>query len=316
MLYVVPQLPVKNRYSEEWSSIWSRELSKLKIEHTIVKERKPVSMKKSKVNFFSDLRESIKYECNQIKYLIDNVKEGDKILWLDFDFPGLSIPATQLIKLSNPTIKSYAYCHAGSWCNKDIWSSIPSKKKIEDAGFDIFDKVFVATNYHKEKIENYFGKKMNNIYVVGFPLYKEDVIKYTKPIEWKEKKGIIVIGRIEQSNPNIINSVLNNYEKQTTFKKFRNRKEYFNALNKSKILISPKIEETFGLTAMEAVMLGTIPLCPNNYSYKELLPQELLYSNENELNEKIKPLLNEKPSISIDLSKYEGSIKEIVRLME
>ncbi len=313
MIYLLPQLPVKNRYSEDWIGMWRRELKKLKVSFRVVGNETPVKLTK----FFSNPLKALEYEANQIKELAKRVP--DKIFCLDIDFPGLLVPAIQVLRLANPKLKCYGYLHAGSWNKGDIFAKTKGKKGLERAMFDVFDKIFVATHYHKKKIETYFGESFANVVVVGLPFYREDVYRYVKPLPFNQKEYILINGRPEQSDMSVVESL----KKSFPFEKFvmgsaRNRKEYYTLLNKAKISISLKTEETFGLGQVEAFALGTIPLSPKAYGYVEIFSNEyMLYRDIMQLFTRLNYWLISEQSIkrSIDFIKYENSIAKMVRYL-
>jgi len=306
MLYVLPPLPVKNRYTEDWIRVWERELKKQDVEFEIIGKTKP----QKSTYYFTNLEKAVCYECEQIKKLIK--KKPKKVLCLDVDFPGLLVSVVPIFQILNPKVKFYGYLHAGSWNNGDIFKGT-RKKLLERAIFDCFEKVFVATDYHKQKIREYFGESFSNIEVVGFPFYKEDVLKYVKPISFSEKKGILVVGRKEQSNYSIV-KLLRNRFKDVRILQTKKRKEYYKELNKSKIILSLKTEETFGLIPLEGYVLGSIPLCPNRFSYPEVIGnEELLYNNLVDLVKKLTKLLTLKQNcFKIEIDKYRIAIHKII----
>ncbi|MHA1591476.1 MAG: glycosyltransferase, partial [Candidatus Heimdallarchaeaceae archaeon] len=219
--------------------------------------------------------------------------------------------AIPVLKLMNPDLKCYGYLHAGSWGDGDIFNGVPGKNFLERAMFDIFDRIFVATNYHKKKIGKYFGKEFDNIQVVGFPFYKEDVYRYAKPLPYREKNDIIICGRAEQSNLESIEKLQKCFPEENIFLlEVNDRKTYYDYLNNAKIVISMKIEETFGITPLETYVLGGIPLCPNDFSYPEVIREkQLLYNDENDLINKLSSLisLDENP-FQISIEKYAYTI--------
>lgn len=309
MMYLLPQLPCKNRYTEDWIKIWSRELVNLGTQFKVLGGSTPVPITK----FFTDPNQALQYECNQLKTLV--ASNPEKIFCLDVDFPGLLSSAIPALKLMNPKLKCYGYLHAGSWCNGDIWTGIPGKKQIERAMFDTFDKIFVASWYHKSKIQWYFNRGFSNLQVVGFPFYKRDVLWYVVPQPFEEKDGIIVNGRWEQSNRDLLDRLRKKLNVQFHVIEATNREGYYKQLNTAKVVLSLKTEETFGIGQLEAYVLGGIPLSPNRYAYPEVIGDErLLYKNEEDLVDKLAYLLELKENpFQIDIEKYEQVIPICMR---
>ena len=71
----------------------------------------------------------------------------------------------------------------------------------------------------------------------------------------------------------------------------KSRKKYFEWLQKGSIIISTAQQENFGMSVIEAIRCGCIPLLPNRLAYPEILPKEFhsdfLYRNQDELIEKL-----------------------------
>jgi len=314
MITVLPQLPCENRYTADWIQVWRRELRKLDVSFQMVDPHNPYFPLAKVTKYFTDPYKALEYECAQIQAL--TVIKPDKILCLDVEFPGLMTPAIQLLRLTNPKLKACGYLHAGCWCDGDVWSRTKGRPWIDRMIFDTYDKVFVATYYHTKKIEDYFGRKFNNLVVVGFPFYQEDVVAYAKPIPFEEKKGILISGRLEQSNSRLIDTIKQKFTDVSVLQA-SSRKEYYKLLNKAKVILSLKTEETFGIGQLEAYVLHSIPLCPNQFAYPEVVGDErLLYSSEDDLVDKLTRLMELKFNpFYIDIKQYESTIKRCVEYM-
>ena len=69
------------------------------------------------------------------------------------------------------------------------------------------------------------------------------------------------------------------------------RQEYLEWLNRGAIVISTAIQENFGMSVIEAMSLGCIPLLPDRLSYPEILPpnlhNQLLYKHNIDMAEKL-----------------------------
>ncbi len=71
----------------------------------------------------------------------------------------------------------------------------------------------------------------------------------------------------------------------------KSRSEYIRMLRQGGIVVSTAIGENFGISVVEAIGCGCLPLLPNRLSYPEILPQEFhadfLYNDAEELAEKL-----------------------------
>ncbi len=91
------------------------------------------------------------------------------------------------------------------------------------------------------------------------------------------------------------------------------RIEYINWLKQGTIIISTAIQENFGMSVIEAMIMGCIPLLPNRLSYPEILPEEFheqfLYKNKYDLIEKLSQILS-------NMAAYEETKKKLARKMK
>ncbi len=71
----------------------------------------------------------------------------------------------------------------------------------------------------------------------------------------------------------------------------RSKHAYFDWLNQGHIVVSCAIQENFGISVVEAVRMGCIPLLPDRLAYPEIMPREhhgaILYSGHGDLVEKL-----------------------------
>jgi len=91
------------------------------------------------------------------------------------------------------------------------------------------------------------------------------------------------------------------------------RAEYIDWLKKGDIIISTAIQENFGMSVIEAMIMGCIPLLPDRLSYPEILPGEFhtqcLYKNKYDLTEKLMRIIS-------DMTAHEQTGKKMARKME
>lgn len=105
---------------------------------------------------------------------------------------------------------------------------------------------------------------------------------------------LIVMGQSFQRQPEIFAAARKKLAHRTDHFGFvRSRREYIEKLCQSDIVLSTAGHEFYGISVLEAVRAGCLPLLPNRLSYPELFPAEYLY-NDGELFERLKSLLEEK----------------------
>ncbi len=71
--------------------------------------------------------------------------------------------------------------------------------------------------------------------------------------------------------------------------------EYIQLLKRGAVVVSTSIQENFGISVVEAVRMGCIPLLPDRLSYPEIMPDQhlkkILYSDTKDLLQKLEHML-------------------------
>jgi glycosyltransferase involved in cell wall biosynthesis len=90
--------------------------------------------------------------------------------------------------------------------------------------------------------------------------------------------GLIVLGQSFQRRPDIFDEARERLSHKTLhFGYVESRQEYIRLLCKADIVVSTARHEFYGISVIEAVRAGCIPVLPNRLSYPELFPVEYLY---------------------------------------
>jgi glycosyltransferase involved in cell wall biosynthesis len=75
------------------------------------------------------------------------------------------------------------------------------------------------------------------------------------------------------------------------------REEYEKWLKRSAVVISTSIQENFGISVIEAIIMGCVPLLPDRLSYPEILPEafheHFLYKNRHDFIEKLSMIISD-----------------------
>ncbi len=270
-LILVPQYPAKMRYSEWWISDFEKHLSKYFDDIVILGKSKIKELELTKYNsIFSPINKSIEFENNQIKeYFKIKIYDDDILLLNDISFPGFFCNCLYHKKPK----RCFSFCHATSKNYLDYFSkNRKTKFPIESNYSKMFNKVFVATNYHKEKLG------WNNIEVVGLPKPPANIISLK---DINKIYDIISVNR--PTNQKVNKSLEDQIEKTLSLKVIRKQclswDEYSKFLSMSKILLISSKEDTFNYTILDAIICKCIPICPDNLCFPEMLNDNYLYKN-------------------------------------
>jgi hypothetical protein len=240
---------------------------------------------------FSPIESAIAFEMSQIKEYMELKLRKDDILFLaDLSFPGLF---ANVLHHKMPS-RAYAFCHATSMNDYDYFGKCRhSKFQVERGQAAMFEKIFIGSRYHHDKL--YYNDWPRNMVITNLPFPPESIIQ---PVQLQrslmqptllptnEKKRFLMSAArpsIQKVDPEIEEAVEEQYQTKIYRKDFHSWNTYSQALRESRVLLITAREETFGYQVVDAVLSGCIPVAPNAFSYPELLPPHLLYNNTTDL---------------------------------
>lgn len=276
-LIFVPQFPTKMRYQELWYHDFPDQFQKYFDEVIVIGKKSYIENREflkigREASMFSPIKDAINFELFQMKeYEELELKNDDILFWADLSFPGFF---ANILYHKKPR-KCFAFCHATSLNYLDYFEKVRfSKFPLETAQSKLFEKIFVGSHYHKNKL------KWENIEVTALP-----IPSIFKKIHSSEK--IYDIISVCRPNPQKVDL---NLEKgvERVFSKihrktFDNWEDYMSFLYLSKVLLITTKEDTFNYTILDAVQNGCIPIAPNKLCFPEILPREYLYDDLDEL---------------------------------
>ena len=277
-LILVPQYPTPMRYQEWYFNEFPKQLSK-EFKVIVIGKDYPFKQTITSPEMFSPISQAIDFENYQIKEYMNLALHSDDILLLnDISFPGLF---SNVLYHKKPK-HCYTICHATSKNAYDYFEPLrESKWEVESGYSKLFNKVFVATQYHKE----FLG--WNNTVVTSLPLHEYQRYNETKI------NDIVSVSRptIQKVDPYLEDYIERYFDTKIVRNSFNDWEQYYKFLSKSKCLFISSSAETFGYQVLDAVYNNSLVIAPRNFSYPELLPDEYLYSDKNEAIYKINKVL-------------------------
>ncbi len=211
--------------------------------------------------------------------MVLDLKGNDVLFYSDISFVGLF----GAVLFHKRPKRMFSFCHATSINKGDYYNKYKHEKfMIETAFANSFDKVFVGSKYHQDKLG------WNNTIVTYLPF---------PPIDPQSSKiKYYDIMSASRPNPQKVDLELEAIVEEKFCKIHRpisqTWEEYYTNLASSKILILSAVEDTFGYQIIDAILNGCIPIARNSLAYPEILSREYLYKDENELLAKIDFILN------------------------
>ena len=278
----IPQFPTLMRYQEFWFWKLPEEFRKAGHEVIVLGEEyaEMIECRRGTLDMFSPINMAIELETEQIReYMMLDLKKDDVLFWSDLSFPGMF----GTVLFHKRPKKMFAFCHATSLNKGDYYEKYKSEKfMIETAFANSFDKVFVGSQYHADKLQ------WDNTVITYLPFPP------FKPV--KPRVKLYDIMSASRPNPqkvnldleHIIDVIFSPIHRPISY----SWEEYFRHLADSKILLISSFEDTFGYQIIDAILNGCIPIARNSLAYPEILPREYLYDDKYELIRRIDHILN------------------------
>lgn len=287
-LIMLPIEPLDMRYSIQWK-YWFHDavIEEEDRFDLIIIDPIPLSSE-IETGAFLDVCGTNYYKARQIqeisKMLFNKeINDGDVFFFHDAWFPGVEALAYMRdgLKLD---FKITGCLHAGTYDPTDFISKMGMGvwgESLENSWFKIYDKLFVATEYHKSLIQSKRFVNKDLIDVTGFPLYMP-----THETQEKEKIVVFPHRLTPDKQPDqfdALAAILKNEHPDWQFIKTqdikRSKQEYYDLLGKSAIAVSFAKHENFGIAMIESVLLSCLPVVPNRLSYQELYPENFKYDS-------------------------------------
>jgi len=265
-LIIVPQYPTKLRYQEWWYTEFPKRFAPY-FKEIVVLGRLDNTRESAGRGAFAPVVSSLHFELSQIQEFTDMELHADDTLLLnDLSFPGLFAH----ILLHKRPRRCFAICHATSKNRYDLFSPVRKiKYPIECKQALLFNTVFVASQYHKNKLG---WKNITVIPLPNPPIHAITSVKKEYLIASAARPGIQKVNiRVERAVARILNTTVHRAHTASW-------EDYYTFLAQHKFLLITAKEETYGYQIIDALLTGTIPLAPRAFSYPEVLPEDFLYT--------------------------------------
>lgn len=283
-IFYLPIEQYETRYTAQWY-IWFKDyFKKNKIDYKyIIGDTLTENIESGSV---LDAEGTNNYKFSQLQKLCElfknhEINDGDSIFLADGWFPGIE-GIQYIIDIKKLNVKIYSIFHAGTYDPYDFTVKAGMRRwggQLEQSWFNIYDKIFVATEFHKNMII-YNRDPRCEVVVTGLPINmeikkyisdeKEDIVVFPHRLDDEKQPHLFdrLKERINDKNVEFIKTMEHNLSKV----------EYYKLLGKSKVGISYARQETFGYGLIEAALLGCSVLAPNQLSYQEIFSRGSLFN--------------------------------------
>ena len=297
----IPIEPVRGRYSEDWAKWFSEELTSRKFNFITIAG--PPLRTEIKDGAFLDVIATTHYKSHQVVQIANAVDSeliprNEKVIFLLHDgwFPVEQL-AYMRDMLGCHDWKFLGIFHAGTY---DRWDQTAQHglytwgEDIENGWFKIYDKIIVASDFHRNLLVRTRKVDHGRIKVIPWKVTVPQDLIGTAKENWvvfphrhdPEKMSDLFFKFHSPFEYGTYKDCLKDYSVYDTHVSPTKRR-YYEMLAKSKICLSFSLQETFGIAMVEAVLLGCIPLVPDRLSYQEMYPRCFRYKGESEFKEKL-----------------------------
>lgn len=218
------------------------------------------------------------------------VKSGDIVLFTDFWNPCV-VQLKYMLDTMKINVKIAGIAHAGLYDPQDqLAKLIGGLYWAETAEYSIgecYDKIYFATEFHKEMFCNIYPEFLRKSVVAGFSMeYITNRIEDSK--KYKKDKILFCQRNAPEKQPHLF------VELQDSFRNFGmceswewvdiskakcTKQQYHQHLRESRVCVSFALQETLGITPMEALSFGCDVLVPDRLSYKEMYDENFKYKD-------------------------------------
>ena len=293
-IFIIPIEPIDSRYTKQWHN----NIPKLLINGAkgrgvsvgIISVDGEFSEHHATAGAILDFAVTNAWKASQVSKIAElfnngTVKPGDRFLVTDaWNFVVTAI--RYMSDLLDIPVEIHSIWHAGHYDPSDMlgmrmapdWSS-----HAELSWFHASDFNYFGTEYHRNMFltnlnipEEYHSKAIRSgqphEYIIPELLPYNEIAKM-RQIIWPHRYN-------SDKQPDIAEALSIDFHTIITQKQHLNKMGYYNILGVSRVMFSCSLHENLGVSIMEGVMAGVIPVLPDRCSYSEMYAPEFLYPSE------------------------------------
>lgn len=294
-IYIIPIEPIDQRYTKQWYDnipvILKKRIEAESLAYNVVTiDGEDFSPEQRTEGAFLDFGATNVYKATQaaeVSRLFSNgiIKNGDKFLITDaWNF--IITPIKYMSDLLGINVEIHSIWHAGAYDPSDILGYTMSKPwpwLQEQSWFMSSDCNYYATDSHKNMFiknldipEQYQDRAIRSGQpheLIIEPLLQRQGTPKTDTVMWPHRYN-------DDKQPDIAEDLSNDFDICITQKLDLDKDSYYDKMAQSKVIFSCALHENLGISVMEAVLTGAIPVVPDRCSYKEMYLPEFKYPTQ------------------------------------
>ena len=284
MIFIVPIEPIDQRYTKQWYYNIPKDLEKKGLKYRIVGDDNSDSG--TTTGAFLNFAFTNKYKAQQVQQIADlfsmgHVAPGDKFLVTDaWNFVITAI--RYMSDLLDIPVEIHGIWHAGAYDPSDILGMKMRGNvahNVERSWFHACDYNYFATEFHRTMFLNNLGieKKYHYKAIRSGQPHVELVLSLSRHISTPKSDMVLWPHRYNSDKQPEIAEALN---LTITQKMNLSKPDYYDLMGRVKAVFSCSLHENLGISMMEGVMAGAIPIVPDRCSYREMYLPVFKYPSE------------------------------------
>lgn len=294
-IWIIPIEPIDQRYTKQWYDnipvIIEQDIAERGLNYQVVTiDGEDFAPEQRTAGAFLDFGATNVYKATQaaeVSRLFSNgkVKAGDKFLITDaWNF--IITPIKYMSDLLEIPVEIHSIWHAGAYDPSDILGYKMTKPwpwLQEQSWFMSSDYNYYASESHRqmflknldipEKYENRAVRSGQPHELIVKPLLDRQSFVKSDRVMWPHRYNA-------DKQPEIAEDLAADFDMVITQKMNLEKSAYYDVMAKSKVIFSCALHENLGISVMEAVLTGAIPVVPDRCSYAEMYLPEFKYPSE------------------------------------
>lgn len=294
-IWIIPIEPIDQRYTKQWYDnipvIIEQDIAERGLDYQVVTiDGEDFAPEQRTAGAFLDFGATNVYKATQaaeVSRLFSNgkVTAGDKFLITDaWNF--IITPIKYMSDLLEIPVEIHSIWHAGAYDPSDILGYKMTKPwpwLQEQSWFMSSDYNYYASESHRqmflknldipEKYENRAVRSGQPHELIVKPLLDRQSFVKSDRVMWPHRYNA-------DKQPEIAEDLAADFDMVITQKMNLEKSAYYDVMANSKVIFSCALHENLGISVMEAVLTGAIPVVPDRCSYAEMYLPEFKYPSE------------------------------------
>ena len=293
-IYIIPIEPIDQRYTKQWYDnipvILEQQIGQDDLDYHVVIVDGETVPDDTTSGAFLDFGATNVYKASQTVavsklFSAGKVQAGDKFLVTDaWNF--IITPIKYMSDLLDIPVEIHSIWHAGAYDPSDILGYKMSKPwpwHAEQSWFHSSDYNYYASESHRTMF-------LNNLDIPAEFHHKairsgqphELIVDSLTQYQNTDKQDTVMWPHRYNADkqPEIAEDLSDTFNMVITQKMNLNKADYYAKMGTSKLIFSCALHENLGISVMEAVLTGAIPVVPDRCSYAEMYYDEFKYPSE------------------------------------